>query len=282
MITHEQIPTVLDHPVYDTDGNKIGDAKHVFLDDATGQPEWVSVKTGLFGTSESFVPIHDASVVEDHLEVPYPKGTVKDAPNVDVEAGGHLSEDEEHRLYEHYGIDWDAAWQRAGQSGEGGRAHAGTPTGTRVPSDADTDAAGTADMSGTARPDVGQDDAMTRSEERMHVGTERSEVGRARLRKYVVTEEVQQTVPVRREEVRVEREPITDENRDAALSGPDISEAEHEVTLHEERLVTETETVPVERVRMTTDERTDEETVRGQVRKEQIDTEGVDEDRRDR
>ncbi|GAA2768776.1 PRC and DUF2382 domain-containing protein [Streptomyces paradoxus] len=242
MITQEQIPTVLDHPVYDTGGNKIGDAKHVFLEDATGQPEWVSVKTGLFGTSESFVPIHDASVVEDHLEVPYPRDTVKDAPNVD--AGGHLSEDEERRLHEHYGIDWDAAWQQANQPGEGGWAHTDTSETTDMPRSADTGAGG--------------DDAMTRSEERMHVGTER------------------------REEVRVERVPITDETREAALSGPDISHAEHEVTLHEERPVTETETVPVERVRMTTEEQTTEETVRGQVRKEEIDTEGVDEDRRDK
>jgi uncharacterized protein (TIGR02271 family) len=267
VITREQIPTVLDHPVYAADGNKIGDAKHVFLDDSTGQPEWVSVKTGLFGTNESFVPIHDASIVEDHLEVPYPKNTVKEAPNVDVDAGGHLSEDEEHRLYEHYGIDWDAAWQQADQPREAGRARAGRgePTGT----------------SGYADTGVSTDDAMTRSEEQMHVGTERREVGRARLRKYVVTEEVQQTVPVRHEEVRIEREPITDENRDSAMAGPDISEAEHEVTLHEERPVTRTETVPVERVRMSTEERADEETVRGQVRKEQIDTEGVDPDQRD-
>uniref|UniRef100_UPI000E3C1C16 YsnF/AvaK domain-containing protein n=1 Tax=Streptomyces triticisoli TaxID=2182797 RepID=UPI000E3C1C16 len=124
-----------------------------------------------------------------------------------------------------------------------------------------------------------EDDAMTRSEERMHVGVERREAGRARLRKYVVTEDVEQTVPVRHEEVRVEREPITDANRDAALSGPEISEAEHEVTLHEERPVVETETVPVERVRLTTEERTEQETVRGKVRKERIEgeAEGVDE-----
>jgi uncharacterized protein (TIGR02271 family) len=268
VILQEQIPTVLDHPVHDTDGNKIGDARHVFLDDVTGRPEWVSVKTGLFGTSESFVPIRDASVVEDHLEVPYPKDTVKDAPNVDVDAGGHLAEDEEHRLYEHYGIDWDGAWQQANQPGAGGWAGTDTSETTDMPRSADTG--------------VGGDDAMTRSEERMHVGTERREAGRARLRKYVVTEEVRQTVPVRREEVRVEREPITDENRDGARSGPDISEAEHEVTLHEERPLTETETVPAERAGMTTREQTGEETVRGQVRKEEIDTEGVDEDRRDR
>lgn len=265
MITREQIPTVLEHPVYDTDGNKIGEARHVFFDDATGEPEWVSVSTGLFGTSESFVPIHDATVVEDHLEVPYDKNRVKDAPNVDVDAGGHLSEQEEHRLYEHYGIDWDAAWQQANRPGETGWARSGTED--------------TTDPSHTMDTGVSGDDAMTRSEERMHVGTERREVGRARLRKYVVTEEVQQTVPVRREEVRVEREPITDDNMDAALSGPEITEAEHEVTLHEERPVTHTETVPVERLRMTTDEHTEQETVRGQVRKERIETEGVEEPR---
>ncbi|MEV6959850.1 PRC and DUF2382 domain-containing protein [Streptomyces sp. NPDC051207] len=277
MITREQIPAVLDHPVYDADGNKIGDAKHVFLDDATGRPEWVTVKTGLFGTSESFVPIREAALVQDHLEVPYPKNKVKDAPHVDVDGGGHLSEDEEHRLYDYYGIDWDEAWQRANRPGEGGWAHSGGEQDSGTAGAAG--AAGAGDRTG---PDMGEqaragsrgDDAMTRSEEQMKVGVERREAGHARLRKYVVTEDVQQTVPVRREEVRVEREPITEANRDAALSGEPISEAEHEVTLHEERPVAETETVPVERVRLTTDEQVEEETVRGQVRKERIDTEG--------
>lgn len=259
MITREQIPTVLDHPVYDTEGNKIGEAKHVFLDDTTGRPEWVSVKTGLFGSSESFVPIRDASMVEDHLEVPYAKDTVKDAPNVDVDAGGHLSENEEHRLYEHYGIAWEEAWQQANQPGEGGWARTGTKEGT-----------------GTG------DGAMTRSEEEMHVGVERQEAGRARLRKYVVTEEVQQTVPLRHEEVRVEREPITDANRDAATSGAEITEDEYEVTLHEERPVVETEAVPVERVRLSAEEHTDQETVSGEVRKERIETDGTDDGGRGR
>ncbi|MFJ5730968.1 YsnF/AvaK domain-containing protein [Streptomyces paradoxus] len=85
---------------------------------------------------------------------------------------------------------------------------------------------------------------MTRSEEEMHVGTERREAGRVRLRKYVVTEEQQRAVPARHEEVRVEREPITDANRGDAMAGPDISEAEHEVTLHEEEPVVETRAVP--------------------------------------
>ncbi|WP_236243465.1 DUF2382 domain-containing protein [Streptomyces sp. CC228A] len=230
MLTREQVPAVLDRPVYARDGSKIGEAKHVFLDDATGRPEWVTVSTGLFGSRESFVPVHDADVVEDHLEVPYDKEKVKGAPKTDVEAGGHLSADEERRLYDYFEVDWGD-----GQQSRGGR-----------------------------------DDAMTLSEESMHVGVERREAGRARLRKYVVTEEVQQTIPVRHEEVRLEREPITEGNRDAALSGPEISEAEHEVTLHEERPVVEKRTEPVERVRLTTDEYTDEETVEGRVRKERI------------
>jgi uncharacterized protein (TIGR02271 family) len=264
MITREQIPTVLDHPVYDAEGNKVGDAKNVFLDDATGLPEWVTVKTGMLGSSESFVPIKDAAVVQDHLEVPYPKDRIKDAPHVDVDAEGHLSEGEERRLYEYYGIDWDEAWQRANQPGEGGWAHGET----RAAGGGETDA-------GRVR-----DDAMTRSEEEMHVGTERREVGRARLRKYVVTEEVQQTIPLRHEEVRVEREPITDANRDRAMSGPEISEAEHEVTLHEERPVVETRAVPVERVSLTPEEVTEEETVTGEIRKEHIDVEGEEDPRR--
>ena len=113
---------------------------------------------------------------------------------------------------------------------------------------------------------------MTRSEERLNVGTQTREAGRARLRKYVVTENVTQTVPVQREEVRVEREPITDANVGDATSGPDISEEEHEVVLHEERPVVEKEAVPVERVRLDTETVTDEVTVSEDVRKEQIDT----------
>ncbi|MGA5880181.1 DUF2382 domain-containing protein [Streptomyces cellulosae] len=303
MITREEISILLDHPVYDGDGNKIGDAKHVFLDDASGRPEWVTVKTGMFGSSESFIPIRDASMVQDHLEVPYPKDKVKGAPSVDIDAGGHLSVDEEHRLYEYYGINWDNVLSdpkdtdtTTGKAGTAGAA--GAATGRRGDTSGTSGAAGmtgtqggmsstagakgtTAERSGAAgamshRGEAGTrgtSDAMTRSEERMHVGVERHESGRARLRKYVVTEEVQQTVPVRHEEVRVEREPITDANREEAMSGPSFKEDQHEVTLHEERPVVSTEAVPVERVRMTTEEKVTNETVRGRVRKERIEAE---------
>ena len=115
---------------------------------------------------------------------------------------------------------------------------------------------------------------MTRSEERLNVGTERVEAGRARLKKYVVTENQKVDVPVSREEVRLEREPITDANVGQAMDGPAISEEEHEVVLHEERPVVDKEAVPVERVRLGTEQATGTETVNEDVRKEKIDLEG--------
>jgi uncharacterized protein (TIGR02271 family) len=118
------------------------------------------------------------------------------------------------------------------------------------------------------------DDAMTRSEEELRVGTQTRERGRARLRKYVTTETQQVTVPVQREEVRVEREPITDANLDAATSGPAISEEEHEVTLREEEVVVDKRAVPKERVRLDKDTVTEERQVAEQVRKEQIEVDG--------
>ena len=91
---------------------------------------------------------------------------------------------------------------------------------------------------------------------------------RARLRKYVVTEQQSVQVPVTREEVRLEREPINPDNYDEAVSEADISEEDHVVTLHEERPVVQTEAVPVERVRLSKETVTDQETVPGEVRKE--------------
>jgi uncharacterized protein (TIGR02271 family) len=116
------------------------------------------------------------------------------------------------------------------------------------------------------------DSSMTRSEERLNVGTQTRETSRARLRKYVVTENVTQTIPVSHEEVRLEREPITDDNVGAANAGPAISEEEHEVVLHEERPVVDKEVVATERVRLNTETVTDEATVNEEVQKEEIDT----------
>jgi uncharacterized protein (TIGR02271 family) len=274
MIGTDTISRVIGQDVYDQSGDKIGSAAEVYLDDETGQPEWVTVRTGLFGTKESFVPIRDADLTNDGVRVAVSKEQVKDAPKIDTD--GHLSPQEEQELYRYYGL--------------------GTGTGTGI--DTDTTRTVATDTTTTSRTDTDRttgvdtrgavghdtsgpttDNAMTRSEEQLNVGTRSEEVGRARLRKYVVTENVTESVPVAREEVRVEREPITDANIGNAMDGPAISEEEHEVTLHAETPVVEKEAVPVERVRLDTETVTEQATVTEGVRKEQIDVDGVDETR---
>ncbi len=292
MIGTDTLDRVIGADVYDADGDKIGTASEVFLDDQSGNPEWVTVKTGLFGTKETFVPIRDADLTENGVRVPVSKAAVKDAPKIDAE--GHLSPQEEQELYRHYGLGMGTGTTGRTDTTTAGRTDTTTAgyadTTTSGRRDTDATAAGFSDT-GTSRGTAGletdenrhgtvghdtsgptTDDAMTRSEEQLRVGTTSEEVGRARLRKYVVTENVSTTVPVSREEVRVEREPITDGNVGSALDGPAISEEEHEVTLHAERPVVEKEAVPVERVRLDTHTVTDEVTVDETVRKEQIDT----------
>lgn len=111
---------------------------------------------------------------------------------------------------------------------------------------------------------------MTRSEEELSVGKRSVETGRARLRKHIVTENQTVTVPVEREEVVLEREPITDANVGDAMRGGDLTEEEHEVTLHEEQVVVDKQTVPVERVRVGKETHVENERVSEDVRKEQI------------
>ena len=319
MIGTEAISRVIGKDVYDQSGDKIGSASEVYLDDESGQPEWVTVKTGLFGTKESFVPLQGADLTDDGLRVPVSKSQVKDAPKVDTD--GHLSPQEEQELYRYYGLgSGQGTTETTGNIGTAGMAGTGH-TGRDTTNTETTGNIGTTGVAGTGHTDrdrdgvpdavegrtggrtdrdgdgvyddvqgraVGRDtsgpttdDAMTRSEERLNVGTRTEEAGRARLRKYVVTENVTETVPVSREEVRVEREPITDANVGNAMDGPAISEEEHEVTLHAERPVVEKEAVPVERVRLDKQTVTEQETVSADLRKEEIEVDGVrDTDRR--
>jgi uncharacterized protein (TIGR02271 family) len=269
MPTKQDIQTWRGRTLVDRDGDKIGKIEDIYLDRSSGEPEWVAVKTGMFGSNVSFVPIHGASPAGDDLQVSYEKDQVKDAPNVDPD--GELSPEEERRLYQHYGRgDYDE-WTSDSEDRTEATYGRDDRDFDRDDRDFDRDAAGTVGRDTSGRT---TDDAMTRSEEELNVGTQRRETGRARLRKYVETENVQQTVPVQREQVRLEREPITDANRDAALDGPEISEAEHEVVLQTEEPVVEKRTVPKERVRLDKDVHTDEETVSEDVPRERIEPEG--------
>jgi uncharacterized protein (TIGR02271 family) len=286
---------VIGHKVVDAEGHKIGQAEEVYLDDSTGLPQWVTVKGGLFGGKEHFAPLDGASLVADELQLSCPKALVDGAP--DLETGRHLSAEEERTLYQHYGLG-DRGMSRQPTSGMNASGTAtgpnpGMTTATMSTAGAAGAAAGTAGAAGMAagrrpgadKPAVGKKDArtdgmrgaaqraMTRFEERLHIGTERVETGHARLRKHITTEQVRQTVPLTHQEVRIEREPIRAEDA-ATMTGEDmLTEAESEVTLYEEHTVVTKQNVPVERVRMRVEDITEEITVTEEVRTERIDLE---------
>jgi len=312
MLTEQDARNIIGTTACDSNGDKIGKVGQLFLDDETGRPEFVTVNTGLFGTKETFLPIAEASISGDQLVVPFTKDKVKDAPNVDAD-GGHLDRPEEQRLYEYYGMSYDkgtsdydtttsgfdttttgrdtttSGYDDSTAGGVAGTAGGvGGTAGTR----GTTDTRGTSGTAGTTGGTTGglgdndrgtegydtsgptTDDAMTRSEERVDVGTTSREAGRVRLRKYVTTEEETHTVPVRKEKAVLEREPVTDANIGDATSGPDLSDEEHEVVLNEEQVTVDKTVQPVERVRLGTETVTDEETVTESVRKEHIEADG--------
>ena len=302
MITNQQVEGLMTGSgnVMGPNGDRIGSVGTFYLDDQTDEPAWVTVNTGLFGTSETFVPLSEATVEGVDVLVPYSKEEVKNAPHIDSD--GSISPEEEVTLYRYYGFSYDDGSTESITETETFGTDSGTLTDGGTTSgrnssgmtgrDADaglvsdertagtSSGAGTSDLSSHSGSRSGSniDDAMTRSEERLNVGTENRAVGRARLRKYIVTETVTQQVPVSHEEVRIEREPITDANAGDALSGAELTEDEHEVTLHAEEPVVSKHTEPVERVRLDTETVTDTESVSEEVRKEQIDTDVNDSD----
>ncbi|HET7489683.1 MAG TPA: PRC and DUF2382 domain-containing protein [Acidimicrobiales bacterium] len=227
----------IERTVIDNEGDEIGTIDAVYLDDRTGDAAWIAVNTGRLGTRIRFVPLDGATAAGEYLQVPVSKKQVKDAPQAD--ADGQIGPEEEAELYRYY----ESLYGRDRSQGH--------------------------DTSGPTT-----DDAMTRSEEELRVGTTTREKGRVRLRKWVETERVQRKVPVTREEVRIEREPITEGNVGKAMDGPAISEEEHEVTLYEDEVVASKQAVPKERVRLAKDVRMDEETVAENLRKERIEIEG--------
>lgn len=258
--------------VIGANGDKLGKVDEVYLDNETGKAEWVSVKTGFFGSNTALVPVAAADWDGSQLTVPFSKDMVKDAPHNDP--GHEISESDEAELFTYYGISYGGETTTGTTTGTDSFVGTGT-TGTAD----DTNIDGTTGRTESAGHDTSgpnTDDAMTRSEERLHVGTETREAGKARLRKYITSETVTQTVPVSHEELTVQREAITDANRGAALSGGDLTEEVHEVTLHEERPVVVKETVPVERVQLGTQTVTEQATVTEEVRKEHIELEDVD------
>lgn len=351
MISKAELQELPGSSVIDNAGERIGDVVQVYVSDESADPLFVTVKTGLFGTKESFVPLEGATFTDEGLRVMYAQSLIKDAPR--IEADQHLSDDDQASILDYYAHDAQPATEPmdqaqaddrpmdetrtdrhddaarevtderpmeadgryeeaapaeqyddaapAGQhdeaapaeqydeSGPAGQYDEAAPAGqyddaapagqydeavTPVTDDAasapEATSAAPADEAAAEAPADGN--AMTLSEERLNVGMEQVQTERIRLRKHIVTEERTVTVPVRREELRIEREPI--DAADAVGTATELGEDVTEIVLSEERPVVQTEVVPTERVRITKDVVTDERQVSADVRHEEVDTDG--------
>jgi uncharacterized protein (TIGR02271 family) len=273
------------------DGQMVGTVEQVFNDDADGRPVWALVRAG---KKDKFVPLGGSRVTKDGLSVPFDTNLIMSSPEVD--AGQHMSAAQAEQLNRHFGL---TIPQQAGEpdvppqggqqdvSGRTGQQDISGQPGQQGPQQGGQDISGRAgqrdarggqpDQStqpgqqGTGAPLAGE--WLTRSEERVDVGTEMLQSGRARLHKYVDTQPVEQAVHVYHEEVDVERVPITPDDQ---VSGVTMAEDQQEIILHEERAVFRKEAVPVERVRLVVRRVEEDRTFRDEVRKERIEIESDD------
>jgi hypothetical protein len=249
VLNDKELSAAIGSPAYGTEGDKIGTVEHFFVDDRTGAPTWVAVSTGLFGTRHSVVPALEATFAEGGLRLPVPKDAVRSAPH--VPDTGHLDPATEAELRRHYGL----------ESGPG-------PAVDTPSSPGRTEAVPVGAVTGGTEPP-----GPVAVPEHEVAAARRDPGGRVRLVRYVVTEEVQVTVPIRREEVRLEELPLEGDAQPVAHEEtlvPADAGVPDEIVLHAERPVVTVEVVPVERVRLRTEEVTGQERVGDRLQREQI------------
>lgn len=279
MTTQNNIRDLFNTTAFDSNGEKLGDVQEVFVDDHSGQPTFVEVKHGLFGMSSSLVPLKGHRLQGEDLQLAFPKDRIKDAPDVNADEG--LTPEEQNRIFEHYGIAGAQNQNEYVADERREERHAGT---TEAAGAAGTTAAADRDRAELDRDRVetdraADDNSIVRSEEQLDVQKEQVQSGKARLRKYVVEDTETVEVPVTREEVRVERTPISE--ADAENFRGEIGEDEASVVLNEERVDINKRTVPVEKVSLEKEQVTETERHTETVAKEQIETDAdIDNDRR--
>ena len=237
VLSQEQAAAIQGAPLFSADGDRVGSVEEIFVDQETGQPEWLGVGTGMLGTKRVLVPIQGADVREDGVFAPYSKDQIKATPDID---SNEISQEAEQSLYSHYGLSYSES-----RSGTGLPEGASETVGTQAEAD------------------------VVRSEEELAVGKQSVEAGRARLRKWVETEPVSVDVELQRETARVTSEPINQ-----PVSGVEIGEQEIEVPLHAEQPVVQKQAVAKERLSLERDVETERETVTDEVRKERVEVEG--------
>ncbi|HWH08767.1 MAG TPA: PRC and DUF2382 domain-containing protein [Candidatus Thermoplasmatota archaeon] len=248
---------IYDYEVLDRNGRRLGPIRGYWVDEATGQPEFASVRTGWLMGKEHVIPIRDAhfDYAGRRLRVPYEERLIRDAPG--FAADHDFSPDEEARIYRHYGLSRSLGRSPTGLPGRGG-------------------AAGRDALGGGTREPAAE---IPLHEERVDVGKRTVEEGHVRLRKVVRTETVDVPVELTRERIDIERIP-PGELRGTLTQRPF---EEDEVVLRERREepVVEKTRELTGGVRATRDVETERRDVRAAVRREDVEVDrDADADRR--
>jgi hypothetical protein len=193
--------------VVDRDGDSIGSLEEIYLDAETDEPTWAAVKTGMFGSRSTFVPIRGAELDGDRVRLAHEKAHIKDAPN--VESDGELSPAEEDRLYDHYGEATGVSAGHAPDAAEtGARRSDVTDPDRRTDADAPADTETETDTGAVTREPAADERA---SEPAPTGGTggmqdapsTSSEGRRPRIRRFI-TEEVDEAGQITKRETRTE------------------------------------------------------------------------------
>jgi len=272
------------YTVYDNAGSKVGKVDDLFLDE-NDNPEYIGVKMGFLGTRSTLIPMEVATVDESSgaINLSTDKETAKNGPSFDDDR--EITPEYEDEVRSYYGLGAAAGGGERGSYGDYGGGHSGA--GTTGSTDAGTVGAGMSmgdtesgefrehatDDEGVGQSrgdDLADEDELRvqRSEEELRAGTREREAGSMRIRKRVRTDRERIEVPVRHEEVSVERVPVSGEATEAQ-----IGEDEVEVPVTEEEVVVDKRAVAKEEVRVRKDVVEGTEVVEEDVRREEVDVE---------
>lgn len=269
-MVNRNIDDLFNATAYDNNGDKLGSVKEVYINDTSGQPEFVEVGHGLFGMSSSLVPLRGHQLAGEELRLAFTKDRISDAPDFDSDA--HLSDEDQLVIYRHYGLEGTSNVENYGSDLRDHDRNVAGVAGAPVPDHGQDGVA--SDRNPVDAANATEADSLTLSEERLNVDKQRVETGQVRLRKYVVHDTETVEVPVEREEVRIERTPIDGTHADI-LRGGALEDDEAAITVSEERVSVTKDTVPVEEVSLRKETVRDTETVSEDVAHEELDVDGA-------
>jgi uncharacterized protein (TIGR02271 family) len=252
---------IFGYDVVDSDGQKIGSVDNVWVDDATNDVEFAGVHTGLIFGKTHVVPLENAQVdpAGQTIQVPFDQDQVKNAPSFG--SGDELSPEDEDTIYSYYGMSRSTAASPSGLGTDAGTANYGTD-GIGTDQSVET-------TSGTDTVDTGVgEERIQLAEEELAVGKQQVQAGQVRLRKVVRAEQVEQPVELRREDVEIERVPVSDSTTDVASDA--FQEREIDVPLMREEPVVEKQARVTGEVRVGKEVETETRNVQGQVRSEDV------------